>query len=701
MSKRLNIATRITVAILITWAIAKTTGTYGQNTDGNEVEKSTICEIDSRGLCPESLQICTAWKLNMTMRRMTINPRLSKPRLILSEQSSTMLFSARKERQCVLELMFIHNNELCFSSLDGAMAFVMSFNYQQEHRAWQLMFQLKFNLMKDANLTPFTQGKMSVNETGESQNEGGILHKFWSPKKYDPKSGELLAVEIGFNNYYVFLAEIGIRAIEMDNGKRMLVKLVNNMVEIITIDQVVEQIKTYLKQIVESGLIKMMEIEMVMEEYFTRVKALHDKSRLPAIHLLEGQFLGDDAKNAYFCFKNCVVRVSDKGLDVLNYKEIQGKLVWKSQIIQREFHLRESDICEKSLFAQFARNVSGDDLNYESLQTIIGYLLHNYAGENNSKAVILQDRFMGINPNGGTGKGIIVKAIEKLRNVTNIDGKQFKPDRFPFSQVSIDTQVVVIDDIQAKFDFTFLFSSITEGLAVEKKGKDIFRFVPRERSPKTILTSNNPLEGNGSSHVRRKHEFSLVDYYNDNFTPEDEFGKLLFSDFTFSEWNEFDSYLLFCVAKYLQLGVIQGNSGQQAKVFTEIPSREFVDFMASHVELKPMARINISYLRLKFEPKHQVLIKEHIKKGKKSWAQTFRKWVVKYIELHGYYVDYNSKRQTLACYKLANLKVVKAYAETRDTVELTNQRFREDTGYYCTDGEFEKYVNVFESNPAA
>jgi hypothetical protein len=122
--------------------------------------------------------------------------------------------------------------------------------------------------------------------------------------------------------------------------------------------------------------------------------------------------------------------------------------------------------------------------------------------------------------------------------------------------VSADTQVLVFDDVRKHFDFERLFSVVTEGLTLEKKNKDAIK-IPFSKSPKIAITTNYAIKGSGNSFARRKWELELHQYYNKNFTPLDEFGKLMFGDWNDDEWCEFDNYMIGCLKSYLNTGLVK------------------------------------------------------------------------------------------------------------------------------------------------
>jgi hypothetical protein len=183
--------------------------------------------------------------------------------------------------------------------------------------------------------------------------------------------------------------------------------------------------------------------------------------------------------------------------------------------------------------------------------------MHGYKNLSYCPAVILNDEVISDNPEGGTGKGILMNALSKMKKVVTIDGKSFAFERsFAYQLVSADTQILCFDDVKKHFDFERLFSVVTEGLTLEKKNKDAIK-IPFSKSPKIAITTNYAIKGAGNSFARRKWELELHQYYTKNYTPLDEFGKLLFGDWGDDEWCEFDNYMIGSLKNYLRTGLVK------------------------------------------------------------------------------------------------------------------------------------------------
>lgn len=254
-------------------------------------------------------------------------------------------------------------------------------------------------------------------------------------------------------------------------------------------------------------------------------------------------------------YRNACIRVFKDGIDVIDYANLGG-YIWADQVIQRD--LVEGDT-DKGEFSTFVWLVSGKDRSrFDAHRSALGYLMHGFKDLSNNRAIIYNDSTMTDNPNGGTGKGIMVQSMRAMKRVVELDGKTFSFDKgFPYQTVNADTQILVFDDVQRYFQMEKLFSVITEGFTLEKKNKDAIK-LPVQKSPKIVITTNYTINGDGSSHERRRWEVEMSDHFKVSHTPKDEFGHQLFLDWDEQEWQRFDVFMVNCISLYLQNGLMKG-----------------------------------------------------------------------------------------------------------------------------------------------
>jgi hypothetical protein len=309
---------------------------------------------------------------------------------------------------------------------------------------------------------------------------------------------------------------------------------------------------------------------------------------LSLLEPIEATFVEDGQEWAMLYYRNCAVRVTVKGIETIDYLDLDG-YVWRKHIVDRDWIGSEGDHGE---YKRFIRLIAGDNDEREaSLKSTIGYLLHSYKTSAKNRAVILNDETISDNPNGGSGKGIFCQGIGHIKRLCSLDGKVFSFDKsFPYQTVGADTQVLVFDDVDKYFRFERLFSLITEGITLEKKNKDAVR-LPVQRSPKIIISTNYTVGGVGGSFERRKWEVELSSHFSARHTPLDEFGHMLFDDWGDLQWAAFDRYMVHCLQGYLATG-LQASEFHNLKVrkFIKETSHEFWEWCMDSGNLRPGVR---------------------------------------------------------------------------------------------------------------
>jgi len=273
---------------------------------------------------------------------------------------------------------------------------------------------------------------------------------------------------------------------------------------------------------------------------------------LSMLQTREIKTLKDTKEECFIFYQNCIVKINKQGREILSYQELNIS-VWKDQVINRDYLPFDH---HESEYRTFIWKISGEDVaKYKAFQSLIGYLLHTYKTNSNNRAIIFNDEIISDTPNGRSGKGLFWNALKRLRKVQSLDGKTFDFNKsFPYQNVSTDCQILVFDDVKKGFQFESLFSVITEGITIEYKGKDSIKLDVTE-SPKIIITTNYTISGDSASFNARKYEVEMSSYFNENFTPLDEFGHELFNDWSEEEWARFDNYMMECVQIYLNEGL--------------------------------------------------------------------------------------------------------------------------------------------------
>lgn len=348
----------------------------------------------------------------------------------------------------------------------------------------------------------------------------------------------------------------------------VFVKVTNNLIDHTSEKEIKDFILNYLLEL----------DDISVYNYFADNTRFFKDEFLSLLSTIDIYFISDTKDAAYLYYRNCAIKVTKEGITMMDYLDLGG-YVWKEQVIDRNFN--HCSVDENFDFVRFINNIAGGNpINVKSMESTIGYMLHGYKSLSFCPAVILNDEKISDNPEGGTGKGIFMNALGKMKKLVVIDGKAFDFSKsFPYQLVSADTQILCFDDVIKRFNFERLFSVITEGLTLEKKNKDAIK-IPFSKSPKIAITTNYAIRGTGNSFARRKWELEFHQYYRKDFTPQDEFGRFLFGDWNDDDWCEFDNYMINCLIGYLRTGLVKGDfKNQNTRNLSSDTCHEFIEWV--------------------------------------------------------------------------------------------------------------------------
>ncbi len=392
----------------------------------------------------------------------------------------------------------------------------------------------------------------------------------------------------------------------------IFVKKENNFIDIITEFQIKDEI---LVNLVQSNNIEAFDVAAEKLSMFT-------PKYLSIVDTADVSIDKDSSDFAMIYYQNLALKIKKDSIEKIEYNNMSS-FVWKTQIINRTY----VDVDHhESQFRSFIWFASGQNREkYNTMKSVIGYLLHSHKTASNNKAIIFNDETISDTPNGGSGKGIIINAISHMKKTSTIDGKTFDFNKsFAFQTVNTDTQVLAFDDVRKNFEFERLFSVITEGITIEYKGKDAIK-IPVKDSPKIIISTNYTIKTDGGSFQRRIFEIEMSNYFGVNHTPLDEFGNLLFDEWSDFEWQLFDKFMINCIQYYLANGLVKsGTNNLELRKFINETSQEFYEW-TNDGSIDINCRIG----------KNEVLNKyceEYPDARKFVTNRTIMKWIKKYAE---------------------------------------------------------------------
>ena len=414
-------------------------------------------------------------------------------------------------------------------------------------------------------------------------------------------------------SYKLFLERNGFKKhFPNDVEKPQFVFVNSNKVEITSVLKIKDFVLNYLME----------RKELEVWNYCASFQNLFAENYLSMLESIDLMMLSDTRTKSFISFNNGILQVTKDSAELVDYIDVDG-YVWTSSIINRdykEFENKEND------YSKFIFNISNEDPY--PLECVIGYLISTYKNRSNNKAVILNDEVITDNPEGGTGKGLFVQGISQIRKTSIIDGKQFDSKKsFAYQTVSLDTKVLVFDDVKKNFDFEEKFSLVTEGLTLERKNKDAIKLNVHD-SPKLLLSTNYAIKGEGNSHDRRRHEIEIAQYYGSKLNPADDFGRELFDDWEIEDFQRFDNYMVMCLQSYLKDGLIQQNSkNTKLRKFIAGSSMEFYDWIIDTENFALNTRQDTKEKFEQFTNDYQDFKKWLTQKRFNMWVQNYSRFI--------------------------------------------------------------------------
>jgi len=472
-------------------------------------------------------------------------------------------------------------------------------NYQKIERIKLDLKKGKKTVLKDHKITEDTY--MTIKETSEEDD-------FWTINN----KGKISIIPL---RYKFFLESNGFKKhFANDAEKPTFVKIFENKVEITSVARIKDFVLDY--------LIDKKEVEVW--NYVANYQNLFSEQYLQMLDSIDLLMLSDTRNKSYIYYNNGILEVTKDEINLVDYIDVDG-YVWKSQILEREWNLLNN---YDNDYKTFISNISNKEP--DAMECVLGYMLYGYKNRSNNKAVIINDEVISDNPEGGTGKGLFIQGLTHIRKTSIIDGKQFDSKKsFAYQTVSLDTKILIFDDVKKNFDFEEKFSLITEGITLERKNKDAIKLNVHD-SPKLMLSTNYAIKGAGNSHDRRRHELEVAQYYGKDKTPEDEFKKELFDDWNEEEFLRFDNYMVRCLQLFLNMGLVHQNAKNiKLRRFIAETSMDFYEWANDFDNLPLNIRCDKKQYFTNFTEEY----KDYSKIFKNK---TFNLWIKKYAKFKGF-----------------------------------------------------------------
>ena len=309
----------------------------------------------------------------------------------------------------------------------------------------------------------------------------------------------------------------------------------------------------------------------------------------------------DKKDTVYIPFKNGVAKILKDGFSIIPYSSPELDFFYQVESINHDFaefdlsESREMGNYEKFFIsAIIGRNADEEGFELTDVETktviafysMFGYYLSNHKDMAKSFACILTDEGANDeNLNGRRGKNLIALGIRKFVSSLFKTGNEMFVDGFTFGDLEIFHDLLIIDELQAKFPYNNLFSPITGD--VVKNQKFIGRVViPFALVAKILLMTNFKFmyHKDDTSTNDRFREYKLTKFWQKQKVG-DYFGQQFFSeDWDQAEWQKFFEFAVRCAYVFLKYGLIKidyekEGDNYEARFFNEVKEGEMIRIM--------------------------------------------------------------------------------------------------------------------------
>lgn len=470
-------------------------------------------------------------------------------------------------------------------------------------------------------------------------------NEFWAPVL--DQNNVLKDVRIKLLNFYELIYRLGFRRFDVGTESVFVRIIENRILRQATVTDMQDAVYNWLDQLPQVidekyGLNK----RMIKEKIHKGVSSFFSTQRLYILKPKERiEFQRDNYQEKYMYFKNGFLRITAAKQEFLPYADLEG-YIWENQQIRRDYQAVK-DQPEKNYVRRFMELVAGNAERFSDLKIITGYLMHQFTDYKLKGIVLTDSKISEDEDEGRTGKTLYARCVgnamshdfrdKSITTYVEFNGKDFDPaNKHKYADCNLDTNLILINDLRKYVKVESFFNDVTEGVTVDKKGKDPFRIVT-----KMIFTTNSSLEIKGASAKDRFLEYEFANYFHPGHTPEMEFKHWFFRDWQPEDWNRFYTFMAECCQVFLGAGCKMKEPDQinlARRKLLEHTAPEFVEWVET--ELMPKNGQPHAYGELyeKFTGSYPDF------KSDKFKQRRFKEWLKTYCNLHPDYMDYNKER---------------------------------------------------------
>lgn len=350
-----------------------------------------------------------------------------------------------------------------------------------------------------------------------------------------------------------------------------------------------------------------------------------------------------DKTNCITITKDNIILSKENRYNIIAANILPSKI---SQMVINMLEMKEkkddiADIINNSIYFKFLINAifDGECTNQEiiALMDVIGYLASGICLKANNRAIILTDKESVEANTGGSGKSLFGSSFKYFIPTGSVDGRTFDPtNRFKFQNLSGTEKIIILEDVGKHFNLSILYPSITNFITIEQKNVRSLQ-IPVEYGYKFLITANTLELQNDVSDLRRRLIVEFSNHYNKNYTPRDEFGIDLFTQFDEKQWAYYYHFLITCIFVFLNSQLSKALEVFSDKLSDDKQAYKYYDYeeyLGEYLPIDNEANISISFFYDKFKALS----------GSRISLKTFRKEFLNFLNFKGWsVVDENAR----------------------------------------------------------
>lgn len=234
-------------------------------------------------------------------------------------------------------------------------------------------------------------------------------------------------------------------------------------------------------------------------------------------------------------YSNGYLEIAAAGVTFHPYTDLP-LLVFHNRIQHREYNEgsggRYVDFLEKACELSVRKN---------HIQSIIGFLSHEYKDETTGFIIILTEQCQDPKAGGGSGKNVFCNLLKNTTTYISKAGAQTKYDE-KFFQIWNGERIFAISDAPEHFDFLFLKEPATGDIVQKKLFKDE-HVVNVKDSPKFIVQTNYTYEVSDGGLRRRMHAIEFTDFFTRCGGVDVHYGCHFPLGWTTEDWAGYDNFI--------------------------------------------------------------------------------------------------------------------------------------------------------------